>query len=157
MPMRDETLDPRGLPWESGPRARSRQLRLVLAWAVNEPERVGECALLPPGAAVFGRGPRPPDDPLPRLELYRARPGSLERRPPFATPTLSRRQLQTDLDGGTVTVTPIGKCPVRIGGTRVTGPTVLPLGCPLVLENQLVFVLASWDPYADPIATAPFS
>jgi len=57
MPYRDETLDPRGVPWDSGPTSsKARGLRLVLAWSLDEPERVGESALLPPGVSVLGRG-----------------------------------------------------------------------------------------------------
>jgi two-component system nitrogen regulation response regulator GlnG/two-component system response regulator HydG len=128
----------------------------VLAWSLDEPERVGESALLPPGVSVLGRGDRAPDERVPRLALHRARPGALERRPPLTARTISRRQLQVSFDAGTVTVTPIGQCPIRLAGVQLTGPTVLRPGQGLVLENQLILVLAPWDPDADPVETAPF-
>jgi two-component system, NtrC family, response regulator HydG len=153
----DETIDPRGVPWQSGPARHSRRYRLVLAWSWDEPDRVGESALVPPGVSIFGRGERAPDDVLARLELCRARPGHLERRPPLESPALSRRQLRVEVADGVVTVTPIGQCPVRLGSTRLTQPTVLPEGRALVLENQLILVLAAWDPYAEPVETEPFA
>ncbi len=156
MERHDETIDPRGVPWQSGPTRHSRRYRLVLAWSWDEPDRVGESALLPPGSSIFGRGERAPDDALARLELYRARPGQLERRPPLEAPAISRRQFRVNLADGVVTVTPLGQCPLRLSGTRLTGPTVLPEGRALVLENQLILVLAPWDPYVEPVETSHF-
>src|SRR5690349_2337396 len=55
-------------------------LMLAVVWSSDDPPRLGEVCLLPPGDPgpwrVFGRGTPQAGDPHPRLEFMRLRPGS---------------------------------------------------------------------------------
>jgi two-component system, NtrC family, response regulator HydG len=78
-----------GRPQAAGPEV----FALVIVWCREEPWRVGETLLVPPGPAlVVGRGPSEPGEP-PRASFGQQRPRSWQAGAPFAMKTLSRRQL----------------------------------------------------------------
>ena len=66
---------------------------LVIVWCRDEPWRVGEVLLVPPGPAlVVGRESSEPGEP-PKASFGQQRPRHWRASPPFAMKTLSRRQL----------------------------------------------------------------
>jgi two-component system nitrogen regulation response regulator GlnG/two-component system response regulator HydG len=113
---------------------------LVLVWAAGELERIGEVALLPPGAVgVLGRGPALPDDPGRRLQFIRQRPGGLLPAPPFGNPKISRVQLIVAADGeAAVRVRSVGRCPLLVGDRAADEATLRP-GEVFRLGTQLAF------------------
>ena len=71
---------------------------LVLLWSRDEPERMGEVALLPTAfvglVSTLGRAESSAADALTRIEFVRQRPGLVERTGPFRSPRVSRDQLR---------------------------------------------------------------
>jgi DNA-binding NtrC family response regulator len=123
------------LPEDEGPAASSKGppdvLALVVVWSADEPWRVGQAAILPPGEPgphrVFGRGAARADAPHRRVELARHRPGGPNPCPPIASPTISRLQLiLRAIDDRTVEVSNVGRA------------TLLHHGVPTVLANVTV-------------------
>jgi DNA-binding NtrC family response regulator len=116
-------------------------LGLVIAWSQSEPWRVGEVALVDErlGERVLGRGPPRADDPFPRLEFGRQRPGSLVPAGPLECRRISRDQLRIRPSKGELAVTEVGRCPLFVGGARA--PTaVVRAGDTLMLEDELVLL-----------------
>jgi len=88
----DEVIDTT-LPWERGKRAFTRRVpHLVLAWSLDEPDRLGEVVPITRTSSV-GRGGPLDDDPAPRTTLHQMRPGSLVAGAPIASARIGRRQL----------------------------------------------------------------
>lgn len=94
-------------------------LALVVVWSFDEPQRVGEIALIPsdpPGEVwILGRGEAHP--PTGRLKFYRQRPGRLEPTGSLQGRRISREQLHIrTTTSGTLDITNVGRCPLRVGG-----------------------------------------
>jgi DNA-binding NtrC family response regulator len=108
---------------------------LLIAWADAEPERVGDVAMFEHGAGamILGRG----EQAAGRVEFYRQRPGTLERRPPLISPGISREQLRIRREGDGLRVERIGRCAMELRGQRVDRAVLAP-GDALVLKGQLV-------------------
>ncbi len=116
----------------------------MIAWSIDEPERVGEVALLARSAAptILGRGGPRDADAADRARFYRQRPGSLEVRPPLGGRGISREQLAlTPTDGG-LDVERIGRCPMWVNGAGADRATLRP-GDTLLLQNQLLLLCVS--------------
>src|SRR5690242_11769763 len=115
----EPTASERPLPWERPTKAPpARALHLVLAWSLDEPERLGE-AVRVDRTICLGRGTALADDPAPRCDLVRMRPGSTERCPPIAGSRISRLQLvlspaRTRAD--MLEVRSIGRAIMRVNG-----------------------------------------
>jgi DNA-binding NtrC family response regulator len=117
-------------------------LHLVVAWSSDQPELVGHVAPVE-AARVLGRGPLQPDDPAQRLLFGGHRPSQLEWAPPFTGAQLSRRQLLfTPGPDGTLSVTQMGRCPLRINGAVVQSGTVRPGDTVALQETLLLLVVA---------------
>lgn len=115
----DSTAAETHLPWAQRPKKQAGPaLHLVLAWSLDEPERVGE--LFPiEGPTCLGRGDAMADDPAPRGRLFRSRPGSFVPGPPIASPRISRVHLVMQPEGEELDVRCVGRVPMRINGVEM--------------------------------------
>jgi len=128
------------LPWSrDGTDPAPRVLHLVIAWLLDEPERVGQCARLDRPCRL-GRGGDDPDA-LELIQLVRQRPGINTLCAPLATTAISRRQLLfTPVDARHVRVQCVGRRELRHDGVLAAECVTEP-GDTLVLENTAVFVV----------------
>lgn len=97
---------------------------LVMLWSRDEPDRIGEVALVPGGftgvKVRMGRGESTPNDTIPRVDWVRQRPGEARITGPFGSPRISRDQLQLEAGTkGTMLVRNIGRCPLLHNGVMV--------------------------------------
>jgi two-component system nitrogen regulation response regulator GlnG/two-component system response regulator HydG len=131
-------------------------MALVIGWAVDEVERLGEVAVVPLGRnetrRVLGRGgPESPGE-EPRLSFARIRPGSVEPTGPLASPRISRVQLAVRAsDDGVLEVENVGKCPLLHNGAPATLAQVRH-GDVLELGKQMLLVCVrreAWIRHAD--------
>jgi two-component system nitrogen regulation response regulator GlnG/two-component system response regulator HydG len=120
-------------------RARREQLGVVVCWSRDEPERIGEIALLE-GDQILGRGAARAGDGAPRLALHRQRPQVFTPTEPLANPHISRLQLRLRTLEGGVQVTSAGQCPLLLNGKRVSEGLAAP-GDTVQLEDELVLVV----------------
>lgn len=111
---------------------------LVVAWCREEPERVGELAILPSGGSelVLGRGA---SDAEPRMRFFRPLPGRLEPRPPLAARGLSRRQLELRPGPDRVLVRRVGRCAMHINGVECDEGSIAS-GDTIRLRQELVLL-----------------
>ncbi|HEY5951456.1 MAG TPA: sigma 54-interacting transcriptional regulator [Kofleriaceae bacterium] len=138
----DEVIDAT-LPWERGRRAAPPRVpHLVLAWSLDEPDRLGE--VLPiERATSIGRGGPLADDPAPRTTLHRMRPGTTIAGAPIASARIGRRQLIIEPRGeDAVHVRSVGPARVRVGGKVVTDATAR-AGEVVEIHNAAVFLVTS--------------
>jgi two-component system nitrogen regulation response regulator GlnG/two-component system response regulator HydG len=156
------TATEHSLPWERPAKpGTARVLHLVLAWSLEEPERVGE-AVRVDQAICLGRGAALPDDPSPRAELLRMRPGSTERRGPITCSRISRLQLvlsPSNARPDAIELRSVGRAAVRVNGRECTTAEVT-AGDVVEIHNGAVFVVGSrplsLPAAADAIASFPF-
>jgi len=113
-----------------GLRAAAERLALVVVWAAEAPERVGEVLLVAPrGAAVeLGRGTD---------GWVRQRPGENLPAAPLTDMRLSRRQLRVQGLGARLQVENLGRCPLRVRG-ETTAQAVVEPGEVLEIEGRLL-------------------
>ena len=113
---------------------------LVLAWSLDEPERVGEI-LAVRGPACIGRGENLADDPAPRIHPMRVRPGYTIPRLPIANARISRQQLAVSpLEGGQLEVRCIGRTPMFVNG-RAASEAVVSANDLIELRNAAIFLV----------------
>ena len=138
----DEVIEA-ALPWEVARRAPERRVpHLVLAWSLDEPERLGEVVPIARQTSV-GRGGPLDDDPAPRTTLHQMRPGRTLEGPPIASARIGRRQLVvTPRSEDEVLVQSIGPARVRVGGTVTTEATAR-AGDIVEIHNAAVFLVTS--------------
>lgn len=136
-------------------------MALCLAWSAQEPERVGEIALLPERPSrTYCLGRAPVDQPdTPALRFFRQRPAGVpgSQRPGDAPPRLrgeaiSRQQLLIRSEPGRLLVENVGRCPLLFQGQEVQRASLCP-GDTIVLYQQLV-LLCMQRPLALPPLTA---
>ena len=150
----DDVLET-ALPWERGRRAPSRRIpHLVLAWSLDEPDRLGE--VLPVASAIaVGRGGPLDDDPAPRTSLHRMRPGATVEGPPIASARIGRRQLLVEPRGeDAIFVRSIGPARIRIRGQQVTEATAH-AGDVIEIHNAAVFLVTSRPAPLPELAATP--
>ena len=111
--------------------------QLVLAWSLDEPERLGECFPVE-GATSLGRGTPLSDDPAPRGSFLRNRPGLSRVCAPIANSRISRIHLVMQADGESIRLRSLGRAPVRINGLEVA-EGVAREGDVVELHNAAVF------------------
>lgn len=134
------TIDP-AESMVAGARAESRRLGLVLLWSIDEPERSGEVALVPPvsrhAELLIGRGGDSPG--ALQLGWTRQRPGDNLQTGPLRSPRISRVQLKLRQPDDThLEVTNVGRCPLLVDGNPVEQVT---LGVGDVVELRKVAAL----------------
>ncbi len=150
------TLDGYSSGLAQGPPARREQLALVVLWSASEPERVGEVAFFAEGRpAVLGRGsPRAEQDAPARAIFHRQRAGLLERTPPLVGSRISRDQLEIHVDGDTLRVRRVGRCPVLVRGETLDACPLRP-GDTMVLRDELVLLCTLRSRTPVPLASFP--
>ena len=140
--METDELIEAALPWEAARRAPVRLPHLLLAWSLDEPERLGEVLPIAQPTSV-GRGGPLADDPAPRTTLHQMRPGQTREGPPITSARIGRRQLVVTPRGeNEVHVRSIGPARVRVGGTVVTEATAR-VGDIVEIHNAAVFLVTS--------------
>ena len=140
------------LPWaKARPRPPRRAPHLVLAWSLDEPERVGEVVSITRPVTI-GRGGPAPEDPAPRASLVRVRPGTTVVRDPIANARISRLHLIIDpIDDDSLRLRSVGRATVRVNGKAVTD-TIVHAGDIIEIHNAAVFVM-SIRPVELPVAS----
>lgn len=115
-----------------------RTIHLVLAWSLDEPERIGEA--IPVDTTIcIGRGAPLADDPAPRRDLVRMRPGSTQTCAPITSSRISRLQLVVSPTGeGAAEVRSVGKAVMRVND-RVCETCVVRPGDIVEIHNAAVF------------------
>ena len=149
----DDVIDA-ALPWERSRRPVARRVpHLVLAWSLDEPDRLGEVVPIVQPTSI-GRGGPLDDDPLPRTTLHQMRPGQTVAGGPIASARIGRRQLLVEPRGeDEVHVRSIGPARVRVAGKQVT-EAVARAGDVVEIHNAAVFLVTS-RPAELPATTAP--
>jgi DNA-binding NtrC family response regulator len=138
----DEVIDA-ALPWERSRRGPPPRVpHLILAWSLDEPDRLGE--VLPiTRTATIGRGGPLADDPAPRLSLHQMRPGRTIEGPPITSARIGRLQLLIEPRGeDEIHVRSIGPARVRIAGKVCTEGTAR-VGDVVEIHNAAVFLVSS--------------
>jgi len=136
------TLTEHDLPWDREQRSRERaDWQVIIAWSFDEPERIGQSAIVSDGA-VLGRGAAQADDGGVRLVFHQRRPGLAKPTGPLAAPRLSRVQLRfKPKPDGTLEVRSVGRCPMSIRGEELESVDAED-GDVIVLRNALVLYVA---------------
>lgn len=134
-------------------------LSLVICWSIEEPERVGESAVID-GKCVLGRGDAAPDDGAPRVVFYRRRPRASTPTMPISASRISRVQLELSPieDGNRLRVRRVGRCEMLIAG-EVAYEAVLEPGDTLVLRHAMVLLVVKGKPFRQerPSTSSPMS
>ena len=119
---------------------------IVLAWSLDEPERVGEVVLPGPRPAVLGRGDGVGRD---RLGFLRMRPGRNQPTGGFGSARISRAQLEIRRDGAeALEVRSVGRGGLGVDGTPVQGegPVRVVPGQVLTLPRRAVLLVVRRPP-----------
>jgi two-component system nitrogen regulation response regulator GlnG/two-component system response regulator HydG len=126
---------------------------LVLAWSLDEPERLGEVLPIHRRSSI-GRGGPLDDDPAPRMTLHQMRPGETLEGPPITSARIGRRQLVIEPRGeAEVHVRSIGPSRVRVAGKVVT-EAVARNGDLVEIHNAAVFLVTSRPAQLPELATS---
>jgi two-component system nitrogen regulation response regulator GlnG/two-component system response regulator HydG len=125
---------------------------LAVAFCAGEPARTGEVIVLPAGDpgrwSVLGRGPTRPDDPHPRLQLVRSRPGQILAGAPLENPRVSRVQLRVRARGSDgIEIERLGRLPLLHNGEAVDS-AVLRIGDTLQIGRELLLLAVLRPPFA---------
>jgi two-component system nitrogen regulation response regulator GlnG/two-component system response regulator HydG len=142
-----ETIDDARLPWDQAGRVQAPQTSLVVLWSLEEPDRIGESAVVQ-GERILGRGEAQADDPAPRLRFGRARPGGHTPGPALGGARLSRVQLQLSPRAeGRLLVRSLGRCRLLVNG-RETEEAEVGDGDVIHLRNALMLLVVRRKPLA---------
>src|SRR5687768_9787225 len=139
------------LPWRRrGEQGSKLALHVVVAWSLEEPERVGEASAVE-ARRVFGRGEERGDDPAPRLRFFRMRPGESVTTKPLEGPRISRVQLALNpLDDERLEVKNVGRGALLVDGESCENAVVRP-GSTLSLRNSLILLVTQRPTALEPI------
>ncbi|MES2643457.1 MAG: sigma 54-interacting transcriptional regulator [Myxococcota bacterium] len=137
------TLTEQELPWELRDATDGGRLELVVAWSLDEPNRVGESARVD-GARMLGRGGEAWEED--RLRFRRWRPGQPGTAEALQSPRISRDQVRVRPEGDQhLWVENIGRCKLRINGEERGEGEARP-GDTLTLRNTVVLVVVRREP-----------
>ncbi len=143
------------ISWSDGaPRAResaAEHLALLVAGSTAEPQRVGEVAFAPAGAATLGRGE---GEGGPRLRFVRQRPGRNDQTLPLGGAGLSRDQLRVTARGDRLEVELLGKPPLTFLDAEVARCS-LRVGDALTVRGQLTLLCVRRPTVLAPLAHFP--
>lgn len=119
---------------------------LVVLWSRQEAQRVGEILLIPqqPAGAVWTLGRGIPEPGVRGIELFRQRPGWLEKTGPVQSPRISRAQLKLqNHKSGALQVENVGRLSLSVNGVEVPAgqTTVLAPGDVLELRHELLLMV----------------
>lgn len=99
------------------------RLCLVVVWAGDDPDRVGE-VLFPEEGGVFGRGPLEDGDDERRVGLVRQQPEKNARAAPLESPFLSRRALKFGDSSDAIEIEVLGKKAIVLGDAQMRAATI---------------------------------
>lgn len=135
----ESTAPERELPWDRPKQRDSERFpHLILAWSLDEPERVGE-AIPVTRPLCLGRGEALADDPAPRITPKRMRPAETRDCGSIVNARVSRLHLTVEPEGDSgVRLPSHGRAPMRING-RSTSEGVAREGDLIELHNAAVF------------------
>jgi two-component system nitrogen regulation response regulator GlnG/two-component system response regulator HydG len=141
----DDATTATGAGWRRSGRAGRDQrelLALVVLWCHDEPERVGEVALLAADADAWllGRGARQANDPAPRLRFARQRAGLSQRMPPLASRGISRQQILLKKRGAAFAIERVGRRNVLVNGESVERAELV-AGDTIHVDGELLLML----------------
>ncbi len=139
------------LPW-SRSRGGSASARpcLTLAWSLDEPERIGEVLAVAETCCV-GRGEALADDPAPRIQPLRVRPGGAMRCAPIGNARVSRVQLVLrPLGPRRLEIQSVGRTPMRVNGAETKSAEVT-VGDVVELHNAAVYLVTERSVAPPPI------
>jgi len=116
-------------------------LGLVVVWAPSDPGLVGAWLPLSSEPKVLGRGPSQSTDPAPRVQAIRQSPGANVLLEPFASPALSRVQLELCQveDGARLRLENLGRCKLAVNDQPYDEAFVEP-GDIVQIGNQLLLL-----------------
>ncbi|HVU01237.1 MAG TPA: sigma 54-interacting transcriptional regulator [Polyangiaceae bacterium] len=138
------------LPWERDrKRVAPRVPHLVLAWSLDEPERLGESIAVDRRLTV-GRGGPLADDPAPRAVPVRFRPGEVRPCDPIDCSRIARVHLTAEPKDGGIRLRSLARAELRIDG-RTETDGIAREGDVVELHNAAVFLVVS-----RPKTPAPF-
>ncbi|HKO53974.1 MAG TPA: sigma 54-interacting transcriptional regulator [Polyangiaceae bacterium] len=114
---------------------------LVVVWAPGDPGLVGAWLPLSSEPKVLGRGPAQSTDPAPRVQAIRQSPGANVLLEPFASPALSRVQLELSQieDGARLQLENLGRCKLTVNDLPCAEALVEP-GDIVQVGNQLLLL-----------------
>jgi two-component system nitrogen regulation response regulator GlnG/two-component system response regulator HydG len=150
----ESTAPHRELPWDR-PKQRdsARFPHLVIAWSLDEPDRVGEAIPVTRPVCV-GRGEALADDPAPRVTPKRMRPSETRDSGTIANARVSRLHLTVEPEGDTVVrIRSHGRAPMRING-RTTSEGSAREGDIVELHNAAVFLVVTRPETLQPLRSA---
>jgi len=114
---------------------------LVVVWAPSDPGLLGAWLPLSGEPKVLGRGPAQSTDPAPRVQAIRQSPGANVLLEPFASPALSRVQLELCQveDGARIRLENLGRCKLTVNDVPYDEAFVEP-GDIVQIGNQLLLL-----------------
>jgi len=116
---------------------------LIVIWAPGEPGLLGAWLPIAAEARILGRGPALETDPLPRVQAIQQRPGSNVLLPPFASPVLSRVQLELrQYAGSRLALQNVGRLKLFVNDAACDEAIVAP-GDIVQIGNQLLLLCAA--------------
>jgi two-component system nitrogen regulation response regulator GlnG/two-component system response regulator HydG len=133
---------------------------LVVVWSADEPQRVGESVLVPANADpqrkfLFGRGAAQDGEDGERLNLFWARPASLQPDTAVNNPWISRRQLLIRVDATRgLRIENTGRCKMLVNGAP-TETALLRPGDTLELKNHLLLFCIHQELPSQPASAYP--
>jgi transcriptional regulator with GAF, ATPase, and Fis domain len=142
MPIEAQAAEELLLPWDRVREvSNERSLHLVLAWSLDETERLGEAIPIDAPSCV-GRGAPLADDPAPRCAFVRMRPGSTTACGPITSARVARLQLILSPKGANAAdVRSVGRAIMRINGRACMAGEVR-AGDIVEVHNAAVFLVA---------------
>ena len=112
----------------------------IVLWAPGHPELIGAWLPASTEPRILGRGDAQDSDPHPRVQPSRQLPGQNIALAPFASPALSRIQLElTQVGTFRVQLKNLGRCPLSVNESA-TQEAILDLGDIAQVGNQLLLV-----------------
>ena len=114
---------------------------LVVVWAPGDPALLGAWLPLSGEPRILGRGPAQSTDPAPRVQPIRQSPGANVLLEPFASPALSRIQLELCQveDGARLRLENLGRCKLTVNEVGCEDALVAP-GDIVQIGNQLLLL-----------------
>ncbi|HMJ14035.1 MAG TPA: sigma 54-interacting transcriptional regulator [Polyangiaceae bacterium] len=129
-----------GSPWQDASLPEQEPiLHFVIAWSLDEPERIGEVARAD-SPCVLGRGEPLDSDPAARVQFMRQRPSVTTTSGPLLSPRVSRLQLVIEPREDTLDVQSVGRCPLLVNGAPCER-SVLQEGDTITLKDALVLLV----------------
>ncbi len=112
---------------------------LVIAWSMEETQRVGEIAFFREGRGPFVLGRGEDEEGEPRAGFVRQRPGEIDPTGALGGRAISRRQLLVRSNAAGLEVERVGRCPMLLNG-RIAERGAITEGDTVELKGQLLLL-----------------